>query len=124
MSQHRQLLRFTLFSSSAAVLQLVVFSVLFEGLAWRYWMAYLLSLLVLILWNTTFNRKYTFQSTVPYRVAISKLVGFYVIFIPVFTVLGDALTNHGWNEYLVLAITMLANLVLAFFYNKHVIYHA
>jgi len=87
-------------------------------------MAYLLSLLVLILWNTTFNRKYTFQSTVPYRVAIAKLAGFYVIFIPVFTVFGDALTNHGWNEYLVLAITMLANLVLAFFYNKHVIYHA
>ncbi|MBU1020944.1 MAG: GtrA family protein [Firmicutes bacterium] len=72
-----QMIRFTLFSISAGIIQAIVFALLFELLGFPYWLAYVLALMCLVLWNTTFNRKYTFQSTVKYRTAVSKLMLFY-----------------------------------------------
>ena len=121
-TKRTQWIRFTLFSGSAAVIQLIVFAALFEWLTRPYWISYILSLLALVFWNTFWNRKFTFRSTVKFRIAIYKLVVFYLFFIPIFTWIGDGLIRHGWDEYLVLILTMICNLVLAFFYNKHVIY--
>ena len=118
----RQLLLFILFSGSAAVIQLLVFTILFEVLSFGYWMAYVPSILALIFWNTFWNRTYTFQSDILFRTVIYKLLLFYVFFIPVFTLIGDYLVSKNWNEYLVLSMTMIINLCLAFLYNKHYIY--
>ena len=32
------------------------------------------------------------------------------------------LTGLGWNEYLVLALSMLSNFILEFLYNKYVVF--
>ena len=50
------------------------------------------------------------------------VLGFYAVFTPLSIWWGVALTNIGWNEYLVLAITMVANFVLEFLYARYVIY--
>ncbi|MBN2605342.1 MAG: GtrA family protein [Bacilli bacterium] len=118
-----QIIRFTLFSISAGIIQALVFAFLFELLGFAYWLAYILALMSLVLWNTTFNRKYTFQSTVKYKTAVSKLMLFYLFFTPFSTWGGNALIQQEWNAYGVLVLTMVINHVLAFFYNKYFIYH-
>ena len=44
------------------------------------------------------------------------------MFTPLSTWGGSALTNGGWNEDLVLVLTMLLNFVLEFLYQKFVVY--
>ena len=74
------------------------------------------------MWNFTFNRRYTFRSDA--NVARSMvLVGlFYVVFTPASTWWGDALTRAGWNDFLVLAVTMILNFVLEYLYQRFVVY--
>ena len=54
--------KFVLFSVSAGVIQLGSFALLNELLHWDYWVSYLISLVASVLWNFTFNRRYTFKS--------------------------------------------------------------
>ena len=119
----RQIYRFTMFSISAGIIQLLVFTILFELAQFPYWASYIIGLVSLVLWNTTFNRKYTFKSTIPMKTALSKLAIFYLFFIPPSTWAGEGLVYLDWNEYLVLILTMIINLALAFLYNKHFIYN-
>ena len=55
-------IKFTLFSISAGIIQMVAFTLLNElsGLP-EHW-SYLIALVLSVLWNFTFNRRYTFQS--------------------------------------------------------------
>ena len=57
-----RMLKFALFSASAGLIQVAVFTALNEGLKWSYWAAYLPALVLSVVWNFTFNRKYTFRS--------------------------------------------------------------
>ena len=75
-----------------------------------------------ILWNFTLNRKYTFRSAANIPVAMAKIFGFYLIFTPASTVLGDMATGKGVNEYIVLALTMLSNFILEYLFCKFVVY--
>jgi putative flippase GtrA len=120
--KNRELVLFVLFSGSAAIVQLAVFSLLFEVLSFGYWLAYVPSILALVFWNTYWNRKYTFRSDILFRRVIYQLLLFYLFFIPIFTLLGDFTVSIGWNEYVVLILTMIINLGLAFLYNKYIIY--
>jgi putative flippase GtrA len=119
----KQATLFIVFSVSAGLVQLLVFSLLFELVKVGYWMAYVPSILSLIFWNTFWNRKYTFQSNIKFRVVILKLIVFYLFFIPVSTLLGEQAISVGWNEYVVLGLSMIINVILAFFYNKYLVYH-
>ena len=47
---------------------------------------------------------------------------FYAVFTPVSTWWGHALTTAGWNDFLVLAITMAVNFVTEFLYQRFVVY--
>ena len=47
---------------------------------------------------------------------------FYAVFTPVSTWWGHALTTAGWNDFLVLAGTMVANFVTEFLYQRFVVY--
>ena len=65
MSAKKEFLRtvkFTLFSISAGLIQILSFSLLFELLKLDEPIAHLISLTLSVLWNFTFNRKFTFQS--------------------------------------------------------------
>lgn len=117
-----QMVKFTLFSISAGIIQVASFTVFNELLKWRYWPAYLLSLVLSIVWNFTFNRRYTFKSAANVPVAMAKLFGFYAVFTPVSTWLGHVAETAGVNDYVILALTMIANFVLEFLFCKLVVY--
>ncbi len=117
-----QMIKFTLFSISAGIIQVLSFTIFNELLHWQYWPAYLTSLILSIIWNFTFNRRYTFKSAANIPVAMAKLFGFYLVFTPVSTYLGHLADGAGVNEYLVLGLTMLSNFVLEFLFSKFVMY--
>lgn len=117
-----QMVKFTLFSISAGVIQVGSFTALNELLRWRYWPAYLISLILSIVWNFTFNRRYTFKSAANVPVAMAKLFGFYAIFTPLSTWLGHVAETAGINDYIILIVTMLSNFVLEFLFCKMIVY--
>ncbi|MBR3691301.1 MAG: GtrA family protein [Clostridia bacterium] len=114
-------LKFTLFSVSAGVIQVGSFALL-EIFIKDYWIPYLISLVLSILWNFTLNRRYTFKSAANVPVAMAKVFGFYLVFTPLSTFLGDLAESHGANDFLILIVTMLANFVLEFLFCKFVVY--
>lgn len=121
-SSFLQIIKFTLFSISAGIIQAVSFALLNEFLHLEYWISYLTALLLSIIWNFTFNRRYTFKSAANVPVAMAKLLGFYAVFTPVSTYLGQLAESSGVNEYIVLVATMLSNFVLEFLFCKLVVY--
>lgn len=116
-----QAVKFTLFSISAGIIQVGSFALL-ELFIKDYWIPYLISLVLSILWNFTLNRRYTFKSAANVPVAMAKVFGFYLVFTPLSTWLGDLAEGHGWNDFVILAITMVANFVLEFLFCKLVVY--
>lgn len=116
------MVKFTLFSISAGIIQVVSFTLFNELLHWKYWPAYLTSLILSIVWNFTFNRRYTFKSAANIPVAMTKLFAFYAVFTPVSTYFGHIAEGSGINEYIVLIVTMLSNFVLEFLFCKFVVY--
>ncbi len=116
-----QALKFTLFSVSAGVIQVGAFALL-EIFIKTYWIPYLVSLVLSILWNFTLNRRYTFRSAANVPVAMAKVFGFYLVFTPLSTYLGDLAEANGVNDFLILILTMLANFVLEFLFCKFVVY--
>ena len=117
-----QVLKFTLFSISAGVIQFGSFTLMNEVLHLPYFPAYLISLALSVLYNFTLNRRFTFQSAANVPVAMLKVVGYYCVFTPLSTWWGAALTNLGWNEYLVLASTMIVNLSTEYLFCRLVVY--
>ena len=117
-----QMLKFTLFSASAGIIQVGSFTLLNEFIKWNYWPSYLISLVLSVLWNFTLNRRYTFQSAANIPIAMSKVFGFYIVFTPLSTWLGQIAENSGVNEYIILGITMLSNFVLEFLFCKFFVY--
>lgn len=118
-----RVLKFVLFSASAGIVQIGSFTLFNECTEWRYWPCYLISLLLSILWNFTFNRRFTFKSNANITRAMLLVLAFYALFTPVTTVLGDWLAEDLlWNEYLVTGINMLLNLSLEYLYQRYVVY--
>ena len=118
-----RVLKFVLFSASAGVIQFGSFALLNELTEWRYWPCYLISLILSILWNFTFNRRFTFQSNANITRAMLLVLAFYAVFTPATTILGDWLAEDlMWNEYVVTIINMLLNLSLEYLYQRYVVY--
>ena len=119
-------LKFVLFSASAGIIQIVSFTLLNELLHLTYWVAYLISLVLSVLWNFTLNRKFTFKSANNIPVAMLKVAVYYVIFTPLSTWWTAALTEPAygvmWNEYLVVVLTMLVNFATEFLYDRFVVF--
>lgn len=117
-----QMIKFTLFSISAGIIETVFFTLFKEVFHFAYWPSYLPALLLSIIWNFTFNRRYTFKSAANVPVAMAKLLGFYAVFTPLSTYIGHLAEGTGVNGYIVFAATMLSNFVLEFLFCKFVIY--
>jgi putative flippase GtrA len=119
-------LKFVLFSASAGIVQVLSFALLNELLQVTHWVAYLISLILSVIWNFTFCRKFTFRSNTNPWLGLLKLCGFYIVFTPLSTWWTAALTEPAygilWNEYLVLAITMISNFVLEYLYDTFVVF--
>lgn len=124
MNDRKEFLRavkFTLFSVSAGIIQVASFAIL-EIFIKDYWIPYLISLVLSILWNFTLNRRYTFQSAANVPVAMAKVFGFYLVFTPLSTWLGTMAEKAGWNDFIILALTMLSNFILEYLFCKFVVY--
>ena len=115
-------LKFTLFSISAGIIQTVIFTLMNELLQWNYWVCYLTSLVLSVLWNFTLNRKITFQSAANIPIAMLKVAGYYLVFTPLSTWGGDALTAIGWNEYIVFVLSMLTNFVTEYLFQRFFVF--
>jgi len=116
-------IKFVLFSASAGLIQMGSFALLNELLNWKYWPCYLISLLLSIIWNFTFNRRFTFRSTANVPVAMMKVLGYYSVFVPSTTLLGSYLAETlMWNEYLVTFINMLLNVSTEYLFQRFVVY--
>ena len=116
--------KFVLFSASAGIIQVLTFTLMEEVFHVAHWLAYLTALVLSVLWNFTLNRKFTFHSASNVSVAMVKVAVFYLIFTPLSTWWTAALTGPqvGWNEYLVLALTMLVNFVSEYLYQRFFVF--
>lgn len=117
-----QVVKFTLFSISAGLIQIAAFTLMETVFHLPYWPSYLTALVLSVLWNFTFNRRYTFRSDASVGRSMLLVALFYAVFTPVSTWWGHALTTAGWNDFLVLAITMAVNFVTEFLYQRFVVY--
>lgn len=115
-------IKFTIVSISAGIIQVGTFALFNEVFRWNYWVGYLTSLLLSILWNFTVNRKITFKSSNNVKIAMLLVLAFYAVFTPVSTILGDAAETAGVNDYIVLAVTMISNFILEFLYTRYIVY--
>ena len=104
------------------MIQIGSFALLNELAGLEYWVSYLIALVLSVLWNFTFNRKFTFHSAANIPIAMLKVAAFYLVFTPLSTWNEAWLTGLGWNEYLVTAINMLLNFVLEFFYQRFFVF--
>lgn len=117
-----QVVKFVFFSAGAGIIQFVTFTLLNEFLKLEYMFCYLTALVLSVLYNFTFNRKFTFKSAANIPIAMLKVALFYCVFTPLSTWWGTALTDAGVQEYLVLAGTMIINLVSEYLYCRFVVY--
>ncbi len=116
--------KFVLFSISAGVIQILSFTLLEEILHLTHWLSYLIALVISVLWNFTLNRKFTFCSASNVPIAMLKVAGFYLVFTPLSTWWTAVLTGEGvgWNEYIVLILTMLVNFVTEYLFQRFVVF--
>ncbi len=117
-----QVVKFTLFSISAGLIQVAAFTLMETVFHLPYWPSYLTALVLSVLWNFTFNRRYTFRSDASVGRSMLLVALFYAVFTPVSTWWGHVLTTAGWNDFLVLTITMAVNFVTEFLYQRFVVY--
>ncbi len=135
-----QAIKFALFSASAGIVQVLSFTLLNELivpninvdnekvmniLSSEYGVCYLIALVLSVIWNFTFNRRYTFKSATNVPIAMLKVFGFYCIFTPVSTILGELFSRvftADYAEYVILGVTMLANMITEFIFCKKVVY--
>lgn len=114
--------KFTLFSISAGIIEIIAFTLLNEFTSLPYWPCYLIALVLSVLWNFTFNRRYTFQSAGNIPKAMLLVALFYCVFTPVTTWGGNQFAILGWNEYLVTGLNMVLNFVTEYLYDKYVVF--
>ena len=117
-----RIIKFTLFSISAGVIQVVSFAILNELIFKSgYWIQYLISVVLSVIWNFTLNRNFTFKSASNVPIAMAKTLLFYVVFIPVTTLAGAWLEPYV-NEYVILIATMILNFVGEYLYQRYYVF--
>lgn len=119
-----QALKFLAFSVSAGVIQIISDTIMLQVFHFAPWLSYLIALVLSVLWNFTFNRKFTFHSAKNIPIAMLKVAGYYLVFTPLSTWWTKVLTeNFLWNEYLVLILTMVINFVTEFLFQKFLVFN-
>ena len=132
--QFLQFLIFTGFSISAGVIQFVSTGILstWTGLI-PYWIAYLIGLVLSVVWNFTFNRKFTFKAANNVPLAMGLVVIYYCAFTPLSTFGADAIVDAWqsaagakWNDNYEMVITasmMILNFLTEFVWDKFVVFN-
>lgn len=117
--------KFTLFSISAGVIQILITTVILDTVVHLkpYWLCYLIGLVASVIWNFTLNRQYTFQAANNIPIAMLKVAAFYAVFTPASTAMTSWLTDVcRWPHLLVQVLVMLSNFVLEFLYDRFFVF--
>ena len=126
--QFIQFLKFLGFSCSAGVIQLgscaLLYYVVMREQENLYWIAYLIGLILSVVWNFTFNRKFTFKAANNVPLAMGLVILYYCAFTPLSTFGADAIVAAGVNELLVTFGMMVLNFVTEFFWDKFIVFNA
>ena len=123
MKEFWRFIKFVLFSISAGVIEIVSFALLSELTPLKEWISYIISVVLSVVWNFTFNRKFTFKSANNIPIAMLKVALFYVVFIPLTALLEKFLTEDLiWPGILATAINMVLNFILEFFYQRYFVF--
>ena len=123
MKEFARVVKFTLFSISAGLVEMGTFALLNETWHLPYWLSYLVALVLSVLWNFTLNRRFTFRSAANVPAAMLKVAAYYAVFTPFSTWLEHRLTmDLSWNEYLVTAVNMLLNFATEFLYQRFFVF--
>jgi putative flippase GtrA len=93
-----------------------------EMLALPFWLSTGISVVLSVLWNFTFNRRYTFRSDMNVPKAMFLVFLYYLVFTPLSMWTMDVLTHRGVNEYIVKGCAMLVNFITEFLYQRFVVY--
>lgn len=141
-----QFIKYACFAASAGVIQVGSFTLMNEVLVKTdfiqslmqnhegfarvmqndYGPIYLIALILSVLWNFTFNRKFTFKAANNIPIAMLKVFGYYLVFTPVSVILGNYFTAKYASftaiEYIVLGITMIINMVTEFLFQKFIVF--
>ena len=118
-----EVIKFTLFSLSAGLIQLGSDALMVSVFHLAPWLSYFIALVLSVLWNFTLNRKFTFHSASNVPIAMLKVGIYYLIFTPLSTLWTHELVDVlGWNNYLVLVMSMLINFVTEFLYQKFYVF--
>mgnify|MGYP003293970554 CR=1 FL=1 len=116
-------IKFTLFSISAGIVEIVLFAILEWLTNWSYWPCYLIALIASVVWNFTLNRQFTFKAANNVPIAMLKVAGFYLVFTPLSTIGGNYLAETvGLNDFLVTALNMICNFVLEYLFDRYVVF--
>lgn len=116
-------LKFALFSASAGIIQLGASVICEAVLKLPAVLAYVIPLVMSVLWNFTFNRKFTFKAANNVPKAMLLVAAYYAVFAPLSTLFENYCVNTaGWNFYLVTVINMVTNFVTEFLYQRFVVY--
>ncbi len=118
--------KFVLFSVSAGIIQIGVNALLVEVFQMKDetlgTLAYAISYVASVLWNFTFNRRYTFKSNGNLRRAMLLVAAYSVVFFFLSSILEKTLIANGCYELLATGINMLLNFVTEFLYQRFVVY--
>ena len=125
-SKKREALRaikFTLFSASAGLIEIIAFALLNELARLPYHVSYIAALVLSVLWNFTLNRRFTFQSANNVPKAMLLVALFYCVFTPLTGWLEHFYTmTLGWNEYVATILNMALNFVTEYLYDRFVVF--
>lgn len=124
--QFLQVVKFTVFSASAGVIQLLTTSILFDWThALPYWAAYVIGLTLSVIWNFTFNRRFTFKEAHNLKLAMALVILYNLIIVVPLAIGGDRLATFWGDPYgiVVTVIAMLINFVTEFFWDKFVVFN-
>lgn len=110
-------------AGSAGAIEIGVFTLLTLIPNSKYWPCYLIALILSVLWNFTFNRRYTFKSANNIPIAILKVATYYAVFTPLSTLLGNYLAEDLlWNDFLVTFINIGINGITEFLYQRFFVF--
>lgn len=116
-------LKFVLFSASAGIIEIAVYTLLDVLTPFGYWVCYLTALVLSVIWNFTLNREFTFRSATNVPAAMTKVALYYAVFTPVTTILGNYLTETAmWNGYVVTIMNMALNFTTEYLYDRFVVF--
>lgn len=123
----KRTIKYGFIAISAGLIQLSSFELLqlitkYNPSFW--WMNYLISLTLSVIWNFTFNRKYTFKSASNVPIAMLKVLAYYLVFTPISVCFGQMylVEKVGLNGTLIEIIMMAINFVTEFLYQRYYVF--